>query len=334
MKESTIGKKENAAKKRFQLANLQRILALGAVVILYIFFSLFGTNFSSTTTLINILDSTYYIGFMALGVTFVIISGGIDLSIGTNMMCSALIGGYLYSVCHVPMGVSLAIIVVIATLFGLLNGFLISELKLPPFIATLGVMMVTQGFGAIITKVQTQHFPSNFDVNGWYKSVFYKTQGGFPTGAIYTGLFFLLALFVLNKTRFGRYIYAIGSNEEAVRLSGIDVAKWKTLTYTICGFFSGLSAIVYAATYTTVIPGTGNGLELKAIAAAIIGGTSLTGGIGTMFGTMIGAFLMSILNNGLMSMGFQAQYQLFFTGIVIVLAVLLDIYRSKKFLKD
>jgi ribose transport system permease protein len=331
-----MGKKENAAKKGFQSAGLQKLLALGALVILYIFFCLFGSNFASGSTFVSILDSSYYVGFLALGVTFVIITGGIDLSIGTNMMCSALIGGYLYSAGHLPIGVCLAIVVAIATLFGLVNGLLIAKLKLPPFIATLGVMMTTQGIGGIVTKVQTQHFPSAFEANGWYKSIFYKTPStsampsGFPTGIIYIGLFFLLALFLLNKTRFGRYTYAMGSNEEAVRLSGVNVMKWKTLVYTVCGFFAGLAGIVYVATYTTVIPGTGNGLELKAIAAVIIGGTSLAGGVGTMSGTVIGVFLMSVLSNGLMSMGFQGQYQTFFTGLVVILAVLLDIYRSKK----
>ena len=143
-------------------------------------------------------------------------------------------------------------------------------------------------------------------------------------------VFFLIAKLLLNKTRFGRYTYAIGSNEESVRLSGVNVIKWKTLVYTVCGFFCGLSAIVYAATYTTIIPGTGNGLEMNAIAAVIIGGTSMSGGIGTMSGTLIGALLMSVLKTGLMSMGLQGHFQTFFTGLVVILAVLLDIYRNKK----
>jgi Ribose/xylose/arabinose/galactoside ABC-type transport systems, permease components len=328
--------KNKTEKRGVQFVGLQKLLALAALVILYIFFCIFGSKFASAATLVSILDSTYYIGFLAFGITFVIITGGIDLSIGTNMMCSALIGGYLYSAAHLPMAICLVLIVAIATLFGCINGLLIAKLKLPPFIATLGVMMMTQGIGAIVTNVQTQRFPSAFDTDGWYKSIFYKTPStpalpnGFPTGIIYMGLFFLLALFLLNKTRFGRYTYAMGSNEEAVRLSGVNVAKWKILVYTICGLFAGLSAIVYAATYTTIIPGTGNGIEMNAIAAVIIGGTSMAGGIGTMSGTLIGAFLMSVLRNGLMSLGLQGHYQTFFTGLVVILAVLLDIYRNKK----
>ena len=315
----------NTAKK----LNIQKLLAPAALVILYIFFCFFGKNFFSAGTLVSILDSTYYVGMMAFGITFVIITGGIDLSIGTNMMMSALIAGYLYTK-GVNIWLCLVVIVIIATFVGFINGTLVSRLKLPPFIATLGMMMMTQGFGSIITKVQTQRFPSGFDADGGYKAVFYKTPGGFPSGIVYMLVFFLIAMLLLNKTRFGRYTYAIGSNEESVRLSGVNVIKWKTLVYTVCGFFCGLSAIVYAATYTTIIPGTGNGLEMNAIAAVIIGGTSMSGGIGTMSGTLIGALLMSVLKTGLMSMGLQSHFQTFFTGLVVILAVLLDIYRNKK----
>ena len=315
----------NTAKK----LNIQKLLAPAALVILYIFFCFFGKNFFSAGTLVSILDSTYYVGMMAFGITFVIITGGIDLSIGTNMMMSALIAGSVYTK-GVNIWLCLVVIVIIATFVGFINGTLVSRLKLPPFIATLGMMMMTQGFGSIITKVQTQRFPSGFDADGGYKAVFYKTPGGFPSGIVYMLVFFLIAMLLLNKTRFGRYTYAIGSNEESVRLSGVNVIKWKTLVYTVCGFFCGLSAIVYAATYTTIIPGTGNGLEMNAIAAVIIGGTSMSGGIGTMSGTLIGALLMSVLKTGLMSMGLQGHFQTFFTGLVVILAVLLDIYRNKK----
>lgn len=314
--------------KKFRF-DIQKLLAPAALVILYIYFCFFGKNFLSSGTFVSILDSTYFVGLMAFGITFIIITGGIDLSIGTNMMMSALIAGYLYTK-GLNIWVCLVILVIIATCIGAINGALISFLKLPPFIATLGMMMMTQGFGSIITKVQTQRFPSGFDADGAYKGIFYKTASGFPSGIVYMIVFFIVALFLLNKTRFGRYTYAIGSNEEAVRLSGVNVRKWKTLVYAVCGFFCGLAGIVYAATYTTIIPGTGNGLEMNAIAAVIIGGTSMSGGVGTMSGTLIGALLMSVLKTGLMSMGLQGHFQTFFTGLVVILAVLLDIYRNKR----
>lgn len=305
-------------------------MAFGTLVILYIFFSFFGNNFFSVTTLINILDSSYYIGFLAIGVTFVIITGGIDLSIGTIMMCGALIGGVAYNIWHWPIALALLLTLIVTTLFGLINGLMVAKLKLPPFIATLGTMMVTMGFGAIISKVMTMRYPTVSDPDGWFKFAFYKTNGGFPIGAVWLGVFFIIAFIVLNHTKLGRYTFAIGSNEEATRLSGVKVDNWKMIVYTISGFFAGLAAIVYSAAYTSIIPGTGNGIELQAISGVVIGGTSLAGGIGTMGGTLIGVYIMSVLKQGLMSMNLQGQWQTFFTGIVVIGAVLLDIYRSRK----
>ncbi len=316
-------------KKKF---DIQKLMAPIALVILYIFFSFASKTFFSTSTLVSILDSTYYVGLMAFGITFVIITGGIDLSIGTNMMMAALLGGYMFYK-GVNIWICLISLVLIATIVGGANGLLISRLQLPPFIATLGTMMMTQGLGSIITNVETQRYPSSFDEAGAYKSIFYKTANGFPSGIIYMLIFFVIAWFLLRKTRLGRYTYAIGSNEEAVRLSGVNASFWKTIVYAICGFYCGLAGIAYAATYTTIIPGTGNGLEMNAIAAVIIGGTSMSGGVGSMSGTLIGALLMSVLKTGLMSMGLQGHFQTFFTGLVVVLAVLLDIYRNKKALQ-
>ena len=307
--------------------DMQKLLAPAALVILYIFFSLFGKNFFSTYTAKTILESTYYIGFMAFGVTFVIITGGIDLSIGTVMNCAALIGGTAYSMWGFPLWVALLLIPLVGLLFGVGNGFMVAKLKLPPFIATLGTMLVSQGFGSIISKVQTQRFPTIGSPDGWFKTLFFRI-GTFPIGAAYLLVAFLVAWFLLNQTRFGRYNFSIGSNEEAARLSGVNVDKWKILIYSVCGLFAGLAGIFYAGTYTTVLPGSGNGQELNAIAAVVIGGTSMSGGSGTMIGTLIGAFIMSVLKAGLSSMGLQAHWQTFVTGFVVIGAVLLDKART------
>ena len=316
--------------------NLQQLLAPAALVILYTFFSLpfVSKTFFSVDTLISILDRTYYVGFLAFGVTFVIIAGCIDLSIGTNMMMSALIGGFMINN-GVPIPLSLVCVVLIATIVGFLNGVLIAKLKLPPFIATLGMMLLTQGFGSIVTSVTTQHYPARSvdEVGNFifgYKDIFYKTSSGFPSGAIYMLIFFAIAFVILTKTRFGNYTFALGSNEEAMRLSGVNTVFWKTIVFTFCGLYAGLGAIVYASTYTTIVPGRGNGIELDAIAAVIIGGTSMSGGSGSISGTLIGTLLMSVLKSGLVSAGLQADYQVFFSGLVVILAVLLDIYRNKR----
>lgn len=316
--ENTVGRKA---------LNWQKLLAPAALVILYIFFSIFGNNFFSTYTFKTILESAYYIGFLAFGVTFVIITGGIDLSIGTVMMCAALVSGTAFNRWGWSLPLALLLMPLTGMLFGLCNGVMVAKLKLPPFIATLGTMLVSQGFGSIISNVQTQRFPTVGTEQAWFKTVFYRT-GQFPIGIVYLLAAFLIAAFLLNKTRFGRYTFAVGSNEEAARLSGVKVDNWKILAYTMCGLFAGLAAIFYAATYTTAIPGTGNGEELNAIAGVVIGGTSMAGGAGTMVGTLIGIFIMATLKRGLASMGLQAHWQTFFTGFVVIGAVLLDNMRN------
>ncbi|MBN2852157.1 MAG: ABC transporter permease [Clostridia bacterium] len=316
--------------KNLKLGGMQKILAFTALIIIYVFFSITGNNFNSAATSLNILAASYYVGFLAIGATFVIISGGIDLSLGSLMMCSALIGGELYRDSHWPLWLCMLMMIGFATFIGLLNGLMVTKLKLPPFIATLGTMMVCLGFGSIITGTSSKYFPTILESDGWFITTFFKSSSGVPMGAFFLLVFFVIAFIVLNKTKIGRYIFAIGNNEEAVRLSGVKVDLWKTLAYVISGISVGVGSILYSATYIVVIPNTGNGIELQAIAAVVIGGTSLSGGIGSLTGTMIGVFIMSILKNGLISMSLPAPYQTFFTGLVVIGAVLIDVYRNKK----
>lgn len=313
--------------------NLQKLLAPMALVIIYLFFSLFGRNFFSFTTLVNILDSSYYIGFIAIGVTFVIITGGIDLSCGTVMMAATIIGGTAYKTWGWPMWLSLLLIIVVSTAFGLFNGTLVSRFGLPPFIATLGTMMISLGVGSIVSNVRSATFPARGAPDSWFKSIFkYITEDNvsIPTGALVLFGTAFLAYIILTKTKMGRYIFAIGSNKEAARLSGVDVAKWQMSAYVVSGFLAGIGGIAFAAVYTTVMPAQGQGFELYAIAGAVIGGTSLSGGVGSVLGTLIGVYIMSVLRTGLPSMDLQSQYQTFFTGVVVIGAVMLDIYRTKR----
>ena len=323
-----------------------KLLAFGALILIYIFFAIFGhADFTAMPTTLNILASSYFVGFMAIGVTFVIITGGIDLSLGTVMICSALVGGLLYregffffsdiawlptiDIPAQPLWICLIVIIFVSTTFGLFNGLMVSRLKLPPFISTLGTMMVAQGLGAIITNTRAQTFPTLLEADAWFGRVFLRV-GNFPTGLMWLIAYFVIALIILTKTKIGRYTFAIGSNEEAVRLSGVNVANWKCLVYVISGFSVGFGAIFFGAAYMTIIPSTGQGFELQAIAAVVIGGTSLAGGVGSLVGTAIGVFIMSVLRMGLMSMGWQAPVQVFFTGLVVIGAVLLDIQRTKR----
>lgn len=314
----------------FKSMGTQKLVAVIALIVLTLFFAIASPNFRSIQTFISILDSTYYIGFMAIGVTFVIITGGIDLSIGTVMVCSSLISGTLYLKLGVPLAICLVIGVLVGGLFGAANGFMVSVMELPAFIATLGTMMVTRGLGSIITNTESVTFPLRTSPDGWYKSIFRTgPTATFPAG-IPTGLILLLVCAVgmaifLNKTRPGRYILALGSNKEATRLSGVNVKKWEALAYIISGTLAGIAGASYVAIYSTLQPGTGNGFELDAIAGVVIGGTSLSGGVGSIAGTLIGVFIMSVLKTGLPFIGLQPHYQLFITGFVLIFAVYADV---------
>jgi ribose transport system permease protein len=298
------------------------------------FFLVITPNARSIDALINVLNSSYFIGFLALGVTFVIITGGIDLSLGTTMICGMLMGG-LSLRWGWSIWAALAFSVAVCTLIGLLNGVMVAYLRLPPFIATLGTQMMGMGFGAIMTKVTTMRYTDQS-----FKQMFYKFPNnlpdnlsflrGFPIGIVWLLAAFLLAWVLLNHTRFGRYTFAMGSNYEAARLSGINTKRWLTLVYMLCGFFCGLAGIFFAAVYTTITPSTGNGFELLAIAGVVIGGTSMSGGTGSLTGTLIGVFTMSTLRQGLMLMGLQGHWQIFMTGLVLISAVLLDQYRVRR----
>ena len=313
----------------------QKLVAIVALVVLFVFFWIFGDNFAKYSTIVSIFDSSYYIGFMAIGVTFVVITGGIDLSIGTICICCSLISGTLFTKLGVPMPICVIIAILLGGLFGLANGLMVSVMKLPAFIATLGTMMVTRGLGSIVTNTATVTFPQATAPGGAFRNIFKLRAEGLPQAGIPTGFILLIVLaiimaIILNKTRAGRYILSLGSNKEATRLSGVNIVKWETLAYVISGLFSGLAGVSYAAVYSTLMPGTGNGFELDAIAGVVIGGTSLVGGVGSIAGTLIGVFIMSVLKTGLPFVGVQPHYQLVITGFVLVVAVFVDVLNRKK----
>ena len=288
--------------QRFRERGLKWVLAPGALVILYLFFGLFGRNYFSYPTLVNIIDAAYYIGFISMGVTFVIISGGIDLSIGTVMMCSAIIGGTALK--HgFPMVPSLLLIIAVGLAFGFLNGLLVSRLEDAPVHRHARHHDDLHGLRLHRLQRPERHFPHPRPAGGLVQGHLplprCRRRGAVPTGALLLASVAVICHLSLNNTKLGRYTYAIGSNLEAARLSGVDVKRWQMLVYVIAGGTAGIGGISYAAIYTTVLPAQGQGFELNAIAAAVIGGTSLAGGIGTIWGTIIGVFIMSVLATGL-----------------------------------
>lgn len=309
----------------------QRLAAILALLIIYITFCILSPAFRSYTTMVNIFDASYYIGFMAIGITFAITTGGIDLSIGTVLCCSALISGTLVTKFGVPVGAGILIGILIGMCFGLANGFMVAVMGLPPFIATLGSMMLSKGLGSVFTKAQSVTWPQAGSADGWYRSIFKIVIGNTPVPVgfiLMIGAAVIMAV-VLNKTKPGRFIVALGSNKEATRLSGVKVAKWEILAYVISGTFAGIAGVAYAATYSTILPGGGAGFELDAIAGVVIGGTSMSGGYGTISGTLIGIFIMSVLKTGLPFVGLQTHYQQIATAAVLIFAVFMDV-RSKR----
>ena len=313
----------------------QQAVVVAALVVICMAFSMMTVKFMQPTTFTNIAKSAYYVAFLAIGVTFVISTGGIDLSIGTVAICSALIGGTLMEN-GAPMIVVILVILLTGCIFGLINGLMVSKLELPAFIATLGTMMISRGLGSIVSKTKTISFPQGDAPGAWFRELFMITKDGgilpknFPTGFLLLALCAIIMSIVLNKTQVGRYILSIGSNKEATRLSGIDVEKYETIAYVISGFFAALAGIAYVAVFSTAQPNTGNGFELDAIAGVVIGGTSLSGGVGSIFGTIIGVFIMTVLKIGFPYIGVQSHYQLFITGIILVFAVYMDILNRKR----
>lgn len=314
----------------------QRLIAMLALCVLFVFFCAASPSFRQYSTFVSIMDASYYIGFMAIGVTFAIITGGIDLSIGTVLVCSSLISGTLATKYNLPVGLCLLIGILIGALFGLCNGLMVSKMGLPPFIATLGTMMISKGLGSIFTRAQSVTWPQSTESGGWFRNIFkvtIPTDNGIvmiPTGFILLIVLAILMAVILNKTKTGRYILALGSNKEATRLSGVNIAKYETLAYVFSGTFAGIAGVAYAATYSTLLPGNGGGMELDAIAGVVIGGTSMSGGYGTIGGTLIGVFIMSVLKIGLPFVGLQNQYQQFITGFVLIIAVFADVYNRRK----
>jgi len=312
---------------------LQQILAFASLILLVLVFSLSSSNFFQFSNVVGILLSTAVIGVLALGSTFVIITGGIDLSVGTVMTLSAVMTGVFITFFGLPVPIGILGGILTGAFCGMLSGLSVAKLKIPPFIATLAMMMIAKGLALIISGTKPIYFAPE---TGFSKisqdSVIGNIIPGFeiPNAVL---IFFVVAIIggiLLSRTIIGRYNFAIGSNEEATRLSGVNVHFWKILIYTITGTFTGIAGVLMASRLNSAQPALGMGYELEAIAAVVIGGTSLSGGKGTIVGTVIGALIMSVLTNGLRILSVPQEWQTVVVGFVIILAVYADILRRKK----
>lgn len=317
----------------------QNIVIIAATIVLFLLFTLINSNFASSANLLVLSKSLVPYAIMALGVTFVIATGGIDLSIGTVCIGSAVLAG---AICNTTVTVTeglwltIPLIIIFGLAFGLLNGVLIAKCKIPPFIATLGTMLLSRGLTAVIAQVITEKSSAiKYPTTGWFQSLF-SSLGGFPIGLAWVLVLTVICMVVMYKTRTGRYILAIGSNEEATRLSGINVDRYKIIAYAISGLFAGLAALFWTAANPSLTLASGNGMELDAIAGVYIGGTSTTGGFASVAGTIFGSLILVVIRQGLnfALMEFGSSLSATFityavTGVIVVGAVLLDVFKKK-----
>ena len=321
-------------KKPFKIQ--QNIIMLFATVVLLGLFSLVNPNLIKDKYMIlSMIQNFAPYAVMGLGVTFVIATGGIDLSLGTVTIASAVLAGKLYTMGTIPLWATIPVMMAIGTLCGLLNGLMVAKLKIPAFIATLGTMMVSRGLSALLAEVPNIFFPTG----KWYNRAFSSLSIG-DVSAIPVGLFWviglmLICMYLMYKNKIGRYILAIGSNEEATRLSGINTDNYKIFAYTFAGLFCGIAAIFYSAAFPTVACATGNGMELDAIAGVYIGGTSSAGGVASVSGSVIGAILLVVIRSGLnmvlakLGISLNSTYVTYvLTGVIVVVAILMDIIKT------
>jgi ribose transport system permease protein len=311
----------------------QKLLAFASLILLLIYFSFASPEFMQTDNMINILQATAVNGVLAIASTFVIITAGIDLSVGTLMTFTAVMCGVFLTYWHLPMWTGVLAAIGTGALAGALSGTLIAKLKIPPFIATLGMMQAWKGLSLVVSNDQPIYFN---DTENFYRISQDSLIGYFlpwlpiPNAGLILLLLAIVASIVLKSTALGRYTYAIGSNEEAVRLSGVNVDAWKIAIYSMSSAICGIAGLILASRINSAQPALGQGYELDAIAAVVIGGTSLSGGTGTILGTIIGAFIMGVLTNGLRILSVAQEWQFVVTGVIIILAVYTDILRRKR----
>jgi ribose transport system permease protein len=313
-------------------ATRQKLLAFASLLALMVFFSLASSSFLQVDNMVSIMQATAVNGVLAVACTFVIITSGIDLSVGTLMTFCAVMAGVFLTYLGWPLALGILAAIVFGALSGFTSGVLIAKLKIPPFIATLGMMMVLKGLSLVISGTK----PIYFNDTPGFTAISQDSLIGdlvpalpIPNGVLILFIVAIAAGIVLNKTPLGRYTFALGSNEEAVRLSGVNVDLWKIVVYTVSGGICGIAGLLIASRLNSAQPALGQGYELDAIAAVVIGGTSLSGGTGTILGTLIGAFIMSVLTNGLRILSVAQEWQTVVTGVIIILAVYADILRRR-----
>ena len=304
------------------------------LILMCIVFAIMSSAFLSVSNILNILNQTAIFGIMALGMTFVIISKGIDLSVGSVLALSGLVAASLAQIpaqmkmyqnmpeIHIIFPILAALL--IGTICGIINGSLVAFTRIPAFIATLGMLTIVRGYALIYSNARPL---SNFtpQMNAIGGRFF-----GIPVPIIIYLFMFVVSYVLLNKTRFGKNTFAIGGNITAAEVSGVNVQKYLVMIYAYCGLLAGIAAIVFAGRVGSVHPGAADGYELTAIAATTIGGTSHSGGVGTIGGALVGALVLSVMRNGMTLLGFSPYSQKILEGVIIIGAVIVDMRKNAK----
>jgi ribose transport system permease protein len=295
------------------------------LIVMCIALSIMSPAFLTKSNVLNILRQVSTNANLAFGMTLAIIICGIDLSVGSILALAGTLTAGLITVNHVPSILAILIGLAVGTLLGLFNGLVIAKTGIPPFIVTLAMYNIARGAAYVYTggnPIRTIDPVFNFIGNGYL--------GPVPLPVIYTVIFFIAVAYMMNRTQFGRHIYALGGNKEAAKFSGINIKKVEIGVYTLLGFLAAFSGIVLCGRMYSGQPTVGVGFELDAIAAVVLGGTSMMGGIGKMGGTVLGVLVIGVLNNGLNLLNINSFWQLIAKGVVILLAVYVDILKKKK----
>ncbi|MGD9091528.1 MAG: ribose ABC transporter permease [Anaerolineales bacterium] len=315
----------NSLTKRNPTDTLRRFSVFGILLIICLIFALGSSEFLTTSNLLNVALQTSIIAIVAIGMTFTILTAGIDLSVGSVMALSGAIAAGLNVRQDLDTFAAIGIALVIGLIIGSINGLLIIKGGMPPFVATLAMLAIARG----LTLVYTEGRP----IAGLDESFIFLGTGqifGIPVPVIILTVIAIIAHIVTRYTRFGLYVYATGGNEEPTRLAGVSPDRIKLAVYIISGFTAALGGILLTARLWSAQPNAAVGWELDAIAAPVLGGTSLFGGVGSIGGTVVGAFIIGVLSNGLNLMGVPSYYQQVIKGAVFILAVSLDILTKRR----
>jgi ribose transport system permease protein len=294
-----------------------------ALALLLVIFGLSAENFFTLTTFRTIANQVPDITIVAVGMTFVLIIAGIDLSVGSVMALASAVLGLSLVKFNFPLPAAIVVCLVVGILCGTANGLVIIRWKLPAFIVTLGMLEIARGVAYLVTDSRTIY------IGGPVEVIAEASILGLSLPFIIAVVMVVAGQLVLSRTVFGRYLVAIGTNEEAVRLSGIDPRGLKLAVFALCGFLTSIAAVIHTARLSSANPNTGYGLELQAIAAVVIGGTSLMGGRGSVVSSFFGVLIIAVLGTGLAQIGAQESTKRLITGCVIVAAVILDHYRHR-----